>query len=129
MTLQLRQIRTDRSLTQDQLAEMTGLSKGFLSQLETGARQPSVETIALLSSALKVSKAELISPTGFGEPSAPETIARRVLSNLDMQPSSSDEDFKLGTDGKRVQIIATVDRDGLDRLIRQLQIMKDFLDA
>lgn len=45
------------------------------------------------------------------------------------QPTGAEADFKLGTDGTMVQIIATVDRDGLDRLIKQLEAMKIFLDA
>jgi transcriptional regulator with XRE-family HTH domain len=129
MMLHLRQLRTDRGLTQDQLSEMTGLSKGFLSQLETGARQPSVESLSILSSALKVSEAELLTSGGFNEP-GPMSMARRVLNSLDAKPEARQEpDFKLGTDGKLVQIIATVDREGLDRLIRQLKLMKEFLNA
>lgn len=127
MILNLRQIRIEKGLTQDQLAEMTGLSKGFLSQLETGARQPSTESLSILSAALHVSEADLITPTGFNDP-GPETMARRVLQNLDRK-TNADSDFKLGTNGKQVQIIATVDRDGLTSLIKQLEFMKEFLEV
>lgn len=129
MILQLRQIRTEKGLTQDQLADMTSLSKSFISQLETGARQPSTESLGMLSSALKVSEADLIAPPGFSEPSGHDTLARRALMNMDTKPSSSDQDFKIGTDGTFVQIIATVDKDGLRKLIRQLEIMNDFLNV
>lgn len=126
MLLNLRQLRAERGLTQDQLSEMTGLSKGFLSQLETGARQPSTESISILSNALKVSETDLIAAPGFSDPPA-DTMARRVLNNLDRK--ATEPDFKLGTDGKLVQIIATVNREGLTRLIKQLEIMKDFLEV
>lgn len=128
MILNMKTIRIARGLTLEQVAEITGLSKGFLSQLETGARQPSTETLGLLSEALKVETADLIAP-GFAETGQQSTLARRVLENLDKPAEPDAQDFKVGTDGKRVQIIATVDREGLDRLIKQLEAMKIFLDA
>lgn len=128
MILNMKAIRNARGLTLEQVAEMTGLSKGFLSQLETGARQPSTETLGLLSQALHVDTPDLIAP-GFSDPGPPNTIARRVLESLDKAPEEGEQDFKIGTDGKRVQIIATVDRAGLDKLIKQLEMMKSFLDA
>lgn len=132
MILQLRQLRMEKGLTQDQLADMTGLSKGFVSQLETGQRQPSTDTLGVIASALKVTEADLIQP-GFSEPRAPDTTARRVLNDLlDPTPAkktaATDQDFKIGTDGTHVQIIATVDRDGLAKLIKQLEAMKAFLE-
>lgn len=129
MILNMKAIRTAKGLTLEQVAELTGLSKGFLSQLETGARKPSVESLSMLSTAFKVSEADLLTARGFEEP-GPMTMARRVLANLDEKSTAKTEpDFKLGTDGKLVQIIATVDREGLDRLIRQLELMKEFLNA
>lgn len=130
MSLHLKHFRNQKGLTLDQLAEMSGLSKGFLSQLETGARQPSMDTIKILSAALNVVDTDLLAPTGFSEPGAPPSMTRRILMDLDKdQTDDNVQDFKLGTDGKRVQIIATVDREGLQRLIKQLEAMKIFLDA
>jgi transcriptional regulator with XRE-family HTH domain len=128
MILNMKTIRNARGLTLEQVADLTGLSKGFLSQLETGSRQPSTETLGLLSEALKVDTSALIAP-GFAEPGPPNTMARRVLENLDRPLEGVAPDFKIGTDGKHVQIIATVDRHGLDKLIKQLEAMKLFLDA
>lgn len=130
MTSPLRYFRAERGLTLEQLAEVTGLSRGFLSQLETGARQPSTATLALLAEALKVRPGDIVVPAGFSEPTAPETSAFRALRALDQPKAETPEDdFNLGTDGTRVQIIATVDKDGLDRLIRQLEAMKILLSA
>lgn len=130
MIFRLKQLRTERGLTLDQLAEVSGLSKGFLSQLETGARQPSTDTLRTLSQALDVTEADLIATPGFADPAPKDTMARRVLSSIDSAtPAATEPDFKLGTDGKQVQIIATVDKDGLDKLIRQLEAMRLFLNA
>lgn len=131
MSLNLRQIRDERKLTQDDVAAMTGISKSFLSQIETGARKPSMETLELLATALHVTAGDLLQPQGFAEPPAPETAAHRILKGLDPLPPKAlpEPDLKLGTDGRFVQIIATVDRDGLDKLIKQLEAMRIFLDA
>lgn len=135
MLFRLKQIRTAKSLTLDQLAEATGLSKGFLSQLETGARQPSTETLRTLSEILQVPEVDLIAPSGFSEPGSGSSTVRRVLSALDgpnaltPPPKSIEQDFKIGTDGSQVQIIATVDKDGLRKLIRQLEAMVTLLEA
>lgn len=129
MLFHLKQFRTARGLTLEQLAEVSGLSKGFLSQLETGARQPSTDTLRTLSQVLGVAEADMIAATGFAEPAPKDTFARRALSALDTATPSTEPDFKLGTDGKHVQIIATVDKDGLDKLIRQLEAMRLFLNA
>ena len=37
-------------------------------------------------------------------------------------------DFKIGSDGEHVQVVATVDKAGLEKLIRRLTIMKEMLD-
>lgn len=130
MILNMKAIRNAKGLTLEQVADLTGLSKGFLSQLETGARQPSTETLGLISTALDVDAAALISNSGFAEPAPTHSMARRVLMGLDDPPEqATNEDFKIGTDGKRVQIIATVDLEGLEKLIRQLEAMKLLLQA
>jgi transcriptional regulator with XRE-family HTH domain len=59
---QIRSLRRTRSLTLDELARTTGLSKGFLSRIERGEKAPSVATVMKLADALGVSVAEL-----FGE--------------------------------------------------------------
>jgi transcriptional regulator with XRE-family HTH domain len=50
----LRQAREKRKLTQDQLAEQSGVAQSVISRLEAGEIQsPSWETVALLCRALK----------------------------------------------------------------------------
>lgn len=52
--------RTYRGYTQDRLAEMTGLSKPFISQLERGERGYTQDTLELLAEALRCDIGDLI---------------------------------------------------------------------
>ena len=52
--------RTYRGLTQQQLAEVTGISKAYLSQLESGKRTGTAEVLSALTKALKVSIDDLL---------------------------------------------------------------------
>jgi DNA-binding XRE family transcriptional regulator len=56
----IRVYREYRGLTQEQLAARAGIAKPFLSQLETGARKPSVETAKALAAALEVDLDDLV---------------------------------------------------------------------
>lgn len=46
--------REERGLTQQELAEWVGISKPYLSQIETGKRQGTLETMAAIAKALAV---------------------------------------------------------------------------
>lgn len=58
----LNRIRKERGLTQEQLAERSGLSQQYLSGLERGRRNPTVVTLFEIASALGVSHVELVNP-------------------------------------------------------------------
>jgi transcriptional regulator with XRE-family HTH domain len=51
----IREIRETKRLTQDQLAEKTGISKGFLSDVENGKRNVSSEYLLRIANALNAS--------------------------------------------------------------------------
>lgn len=51
----IREIREARKLTQDQLAVKAGISKGFLSDVETGKRNVSSENLLQIANALNAS--------------------------------------------------------------------------
>lgn len=53
-------LRRDKGLTQEQLAEISGLSQQYISGLEQGRRNPTVVTLYELSTALGVSYLELL---------------------------------------------------------------------
>lgn len=55
-------IRTEKGLTQEQLAERSGLSQQYLSGLERGKRNPTIVTIYEIASALGVSHVDLVWP-------------------------------------------------------------------
>ncbi|SFN83005.1 transcriptional regulator, XRE family with cupin sensor [Bradyrhizobium sp. Rc3b] len=58
----LRASRRQKNMTLDELAEATGLNKGFLSRIEKDAKAPSIATVIKLSRALDIPVARL-----FGE--------------------------------------------------------------
>ena len=56
----LRELRLQRGLTQDQLAEEAMTERSHISALERAEKGPSLATILTLAAALKISAAELI---------------------------------------------------------------------
>ncbi len=56
----LRRLRNERGLAQDDLAYEAEVSRSYLSQLEKGAFYASLKTIGKLATALKVEPAELL---------------------------------------------------------------------
>ena len=54
--------RDYRGLTQQQVAEAAGISKPYLSQLESGRRKGTAEVLAAVARALKVSLDDLVLP-------------------------------------------------------------------
>lgn len=68
----LRQLRTDRMLSQSRLAERAGLDHSFVSRIESGSRMPSRDAVGDLATALGCSDPEryaLLDAAGFGTPS------------------------------------------------------------
>lgn len=57
----IRELRQNRNLTLQALAERAGLSVSYLSEIELGKKQPSLETIDRLAKALNISREGLIS--------------------------------------------------------------------
>jgi len=64
----VRSARTGAGFTLDQLAERAGLSKAYLSRLESAERQPSVATLLTLSRVLDVPMSFLLGETGDTRP-------------------------------------------------------------
>lgn len=55
-------IRAEKGLTQERLAEISGLSQQYLSGLEQGKRNPTIVTLFEIATALGVSHMELVTP-------------------------------------------------------------------
>ncbi len=56
----LKRTRKSRFLSQSELALESGLDRSFISMLERGVRQPSLQTLFILAKALKVQPSEMI---------------------------------------------------------------------
>lgn len=59
----LKKYREERKISQEALALDAGISRTYVSRLESGIRQPTITTLFGLAYALKVSPAELITAT------------------------------------------------------------------
>jgi transcriptional regulator with XRE-family HTH domain len=58
-TILLKQKRTELGFSQEYLAEISGVSKAYISQIETGQRRPSIDVLCKLSKALNCDITEL----------------------------------------------------------------------
>ena len=56
----LRRRRIHRQLSQEKLAEISGLHRTYISGLERGIRNPSISIVARLADALKIEPSELL---------------------------------------------------------------------
>lgn len=56
----LKRVRLERQLTQEELAEISGFSQQYISGLEKGVRNPTVVTVYEFAQALKVDYLELL---------------------------------------------------------------------
>ncbi len=56
----LRRIRTEKGITQGDIAKSLGVSRGFVSNVENGKTNPTLSTIAKIASAIGVSTGELM---------------------------------------------------------------------
>lgn len=84
MRYRIREHRKKRGLTLDQLAELVGTSKGYLSDLETGKRTGGIPMIRAIAQALKVSDAEIFSAESDEE--------RLMLEHVEIYQQLSPED-------------------------------------
>lgn len=73
--LKIRQARRQQGLTQEQLAEMTGISTSFLGHIERGSRIASLETVVELCNALKVNPNYLLSASLEDDVHYPDTMS------------------------------------------------------
>jgi transcriptional regulator with XRE-family HTH domain len=59
----VRRLRLERGLTQEALAFEADMKRSYLTELESGKRNPSVKAVARLAKALKVEPFQLIQPS------------------------------------------------------------------
>lgn len=58
----VRRIRTERGMTQEQFAERSGFSQQYISDLERGRRNPTIVSLYELANALGATPVDLIAP-------------------------------------------------------------------
>lgn len=56
----LKRIRTEKGLSQTDIAKSLGVSRGFVSNIENGKRNPTLSTITRLANAVGVTADELL---------------------------------------------------------------------
>ncbi len=80
----VKRLRTQRGLTLSALAAASGLTKGFISQLEAGHSTPSLASLTRLATALETIPADLISDC---DEEAPQDLhLRRAHSSVNLHP-------------------------------------------
>jgi transcriptional regulator with XRE-family HTH domain len=81
----LKQLRLERRLTQEQLAEGAGLSYKFVGEVERGVANPTLATLDTLTSALGVEVGELFHTEYTPRPPSAHDVflARAALQSLD----------------------------------------------
>jgi transcriptional regulator with XRE-family HTH domain len=85
----LKRLRTQRSITLDDLSKATGISKSTLSRLETGQRRPSLELLLPLAKAYRVPLDELVGASEVSDPRVrlkPRRLNGRAVLQLTGQP-------------------------------------------
>jgi transcriptional regulator with XRE-family HTH domain len=58
----VKRVRQEKGLTQEQLAELSGFSQQYISGLEQGQRNPTIVSLYELAMALDISHMELVRP-------------------------------------------------------------------
>lgn len=58
--MKLRQIRESQLLSQAQLAKKLGVTQGYISQIETGEKEPTLRLLRQIAAVLGVSVAQLL---------------------------------------------------------------------
>jgi transcriptional regulator with XRE-family HTH domain len=115
----IRQARAGRELSLAELADLAGVSKSLISQIERGVATPSIDTIRKLASALHVPVFSL-----FLEEADPQMVVRRDQRRVVRYPGSkaSREILSPGLHGRMVLLWVTFppEEDGRPRPVRHV---------
>ncbi|MGI5879547.1 MAG: Ig-like domain-containing protein [Syntrophomonadaceae bacterium] len=80
----LKQIRESQMLSASKLSKQSGLSQSFIWRLESGEKQPTLESLRKLSRGLGISIGELLGAELLNEPESPKIS--RIISNIRKLP-------------------------------------------
>lgn len=101
----IRDLRLRRGLTVQQLAEATGLSKGFISQVENSRTSPSLATLQDLARALETSVAYLV----VEEEQVPHVVRGAERSQM-----------QVGGNTSRVEVLSAQPKRNLEMIVAEL---------
>ena len=76
--MRVKELRSERQITQDELAERVGVFRTYMSRIETGVANPSLTTIHALADSLEVAVAELFNAPASTTPA--RTRSRQAAS-------------------------------------------------
>jgi transcriptional regulator with XRE-family HTH domain len=113
--VKLKEIRRNKNVTLQQIADQTGLSKSFVSQIETGIANPSIASLKKITDALGVALGALFTnaengsndalpaaPNGFaGDPSSEVRVVRRNRRKMLIEPGKKGKMYLLTPDLQR----------------------------
>ncbi len=69
--LNLARLRSEKSLTQEAFSEKSGMTQGYISDVENGRRNPTVMTLHQIAEALDVHASELLRPAAVKDEAPP----------------------------------------------------------
>jgi transcriptional regulator with XRE-family HTH domain len=79
----IRELRKNRNLTQEQLSEMVGINPKYVSSIERGKENPTLDTCIKIAESLEVSIGELFYQL---EAENPEKRMKKIVSLLEQAP-------------------------------------------
>jgi len=79
----LKFLRNEKDYTLKQLAQITGISISFISDIENGRRKPGLDNLEKLAVGLSVSASELIAEADVGDVGVPAILESNKLDNTE----------------------------------------------
>lgn len=126
MKERIKEIRLALGLTQEQFADKLGLSRNFITQLESGSKQPSERTLSDICRIYSINEKWLRS--GEGEMRLELTKNQEIAQFLNDVMAEDDEDFKknfvevlANLDEKEWKALASITRKLVDDFIKKNQ--------
>lgn len=96
MRLRIKELRKAKKLTGEQLGDIVGISKGYVSELETGSKTPGAALLVRLADALRVDVADLFDGTDDERNSASLAAHMSVMAQLSQEDRVAIERAALG---------------------------------
>lgn len=96
MGLRIKELRKDKDLTGEQLADMVGVSKGYISEIENGKKTPGAGLMMRFAEALKCEVYELYEGTLAEQKDAALKAHMEVMAQLEDENRSAIEKAALG---------------------------------